>query len=250
MWDKHSEWGGSHSAPGNARFQGAQESSYKPKVSQSEIDLKRFSISPPLCTNTEMEELSADLPLVSRDSDDYGSADNSAEQPGIRVPQSETAAILPPKMLLGGQYDLEAGKVSCNCLRRKWGFCEEMKILAGGKITPALVFTKDLRNEKGAKGSLELQERLRRIVKGERGSGLGELKVEGVEIVEGVEQNGSEAVGKNRGEKEKGGGGENGGRGKEGPVVFQSDFSETLKAFLDSPDPDIAYTDTLISEAM
>ena len=49
----------------------------------------------------------------------------------------------PARKLLGGQYDLEAGKVNCQCLRRKWKFCHLIKELADGKVTPRLLQAKE-----------------------------------------------------------------------------------------------------------
>ena len=48
---------------------------------------------------------------------------------------------LKTKVLLGGRYDLEVGKVKCQCIRRKWKFCAKIKDLAGGKVTPDLIKT-------------------------------------------------------------------------------------------------------------
>ena len=48
--------------------------------------------------------------------------------------------------LLGGVYDLEEGKQKCSCLRRKWKFCTRIKSLADGKVTPALVKTRSMKD--------------------------------------------------------------------------------------------------------
>ena len=37
--------------------------------------------------------------------------------------------------LLVGLYDLEAGKIRCDCVRRKWRFCDQFKSLADGGVT-------------------------------------------------------------------------------------------------------------------
>ena len=69
------------------------------------------------------------------------------------------------RLLLGGKYDLEEGKIKCNCLLRKWKFCDDIKSLAGGKVTPGLIYSKSVKNNssEGEKGSLKKQERLRKI---------------------------------------------------------------------------------------
>ena len=36
-------------------------------------------------------------------------------------------------------YDLEAGRLKCRCLIRKWKFCHRMKELTGGRVTPRLL---------------------------------------------------------------------------------------------------------------
>ena len=49
------------------------------------------------------------------------------------------------------KYDLEAGKLACRCLIRKWKFCEDMKRLADGKVSKSLLECKS-RHELNASG--------------------------------------------------------------------------------------------------
>ena len=37
------------------------------------------------------------------------------------------------------RYDLEAGRLRCRCLIRRWKFCPKIKGMAGGRVTPNLL---------------------------------------------------------------------------------------------------------------
>ena len=52
------------------------------------------------------------------------------------------------RQLLGGMYNLEEGKVHCQCLRRKWKFCQEIKTLAGARLAPSLLVTRSIKEIK------------------------------------------------------------------------------------------------------
>ena len=67
------------------------------------------------------------------------------------------------KTLLNGLYDLEAGKVHCTCIRRKWGFCRHIRTLAGGTVTLRLLESREVGKEEGGKGSWQRQAKLRLI---------------------------------------------------------------------------------------
>ena len=67
------------------------------------------------------------------------------------------------RKLLEGKYDLEAGKLQCNCIRRRWRFCSTIKQLAGGKVMPRLLETNAVGEVEGGKGSWVRQNQLRFI---------------------------------------------------------------------------------------
>ena len=67
------------------------------------------------------------------------------------------------RILLGGKYDLELGKLSCNCLRRKWKFCPQIKALAGGKITPELLVSNEIGKNHEGRILIENQRKLRLV---------------------------------------------------------------------------------------
>ena len=46
------------------------------------------------------------------------------------------------------KYNLEEGRVKCRCLIRKWKFCQHIKGLADGRVTPNLVETRSLKDVK------------------------------------------------------------------------------------------------------
>ena len=50
-------------------------------------------------------------------------------------------------------YNLEAGKLGCRCLIRKWCFCKHIRNLADGKVTPGLVKCPELPSLERSSGS-------------------------------------------------------------------------------------------------
>ena len=76
------------------------------------------------------------------------------------------------KVLQGGRYDLEAGKLRCTCIRREWKFCAHIKNLAGGKVTPNLLNTRPLGKAKARSGNLiDRQNLLHQVLGGAGGGG-------------------------------------------------------------------------------
>ena len=110
-----------------------------------------------------METRGEQLALIAEQLDEAGGGDGGGG--GRRKP------------LLGGKYDLSEGVVKCTCLIRKWRFCSSIKDLAGGKVTPGLVYTRAAGDgegeEDGGKGSLVTQNQLRIISPKVRGAGVG-----------------------------------------------------------------------------
>ena len=58
------------------------------------------------------------------------------------------------------KYDLREGKVRCRCVLRKWKFCETIRDLAGGRVTPGLLKCPEKRE------SEEVREKERMKMKG------------------------------------------------------------------------------------
>ena len=80
--------------------------------------------------------------------------------PGPGEPEKTAPAVEPgggkPKGLsrMRMKFNLEEGKLNCNCLRRKWKFCTKIKDMAGGRVTPTLLKTSS-RKEIEEKGRVQ-----------------------------------------------------------------------------------------------
>ena len=82
---------------------------------------------------------------------DAGKAKNGPSmEDGVREDAGEGTGVLGDhspvrRKLLGGRYNLEEGKVRCQCIRRKWRFCGLVKGLADGRVTPWLLRSRTLK---------------------------------------------------------------------------------------------------------
>ena len=91
------------------------------------------------------------------------------QEGGEEQQQHSLANVGVGRILLGGRYDLNEGRVRCNCIKRKWKFCQEMKDLAGGRITPALLRTSSRGEVEEGRAREDRQSVLRRILEQNEG---------------------------------------------------------------------------------
>ena len=78
---------------------------------------------------------------ASRGTPDGGGEGDFEEQLEERANPIHPEPSKPGIWKMRSRYDLEAGKVRCRCLIRKWCFCSKIKDLADGKVSPNLVKT-------------------------------------------------------------------------------------------------------------